>query len=90
MLQGIPELRLINQSVHYVNIISLRLECHYQDHYHHHHHHNHLECPEQPIPNDQHCSIILVKAVSIRPMMNLEYIVKLMAPHHRGQVRVRT
>ena len=58
MLQGIPELRLVHQTIHDAHIISLL-----------------LKGSKHPIPNDQHCSIILIQTVSVRPMMNLMIII---------------
>ena len=54
MLQRVPELWLLDQTIHNVHIISLS-----------------LECAKHAIPDDQHCSIILVQAVSIGAMMHL-------------------
>ena len=54
MLQGVPELWLLYQSIDNVHITSLR-----------------LEGAKHAIPNDQHCSIILIQTVSICAMVNL-------------------
>ena len=54
MLQRVPELRLLDQSIHNLHITSLS-----------------LECAKHAIPDDQHCSIILIQAVSIGAMVNL-------------------
>ena len=32
-----------------------------------------LECPKHSIPNNQHCPIVFVQTVSIRPMVNLQF-----------------
>ena len=54
MFDGIPELRLVHESVHHLDVGLLL-----------------LECPEHPVPDDQHPGVVLVQAVSVGAVMHL-------------------
>ena len=54
MFERIPELRLVHESIHHLDVLLLL-----------------LECPEHPVPDDQHPGVVLVQAVSVGAVMDL-------------------
>ena len=54
MFERIPELRLVHQSIHHLDVLLLL-----------------LECPEHPVPDDEHPGVVLVQTVSVGAVMHL-------------------